>query len=604
MVLRGIAIDHTPALTDEAFTFWRICGSLGQLMDTLRLDAFPPLHYLIVWALAKLLGPDVWVLRLPAAIAGVLMPIAVGRLARVLFGRRAVVPAALLTLSSAYFAYFSRNAKMYMPGWLLMTLATAAILAFARTRRTRDLSAFVIFGAIGGMMMSLVLLPLAAAPLLAVAWAKGRRLRVALSSVVATAAVFAGPATYYLTYNRWFVESGGFSHTHDDRPAEHNNGLGWIGRWQSDRSPANLTLQSFSSYLVNVEWPPENEVPRTWKYNTLADKVFLLNAASVAWAGLIGGVAFAVAAMRRGSADRCRRAFVLLVLLPLPLYVLYLRSYHTLAAPWQLGWPVDVAATLAVLPLLRPTTKSRFTLRHVKTALIWFGLALATSTVAWIIARIAYAHAPVIAGRTVWNTLWMPRYAALIAPALLATLGGAVATLRRRWAQAILLAPLLVANLIMTLLPQCLATQIPWSRICSDLAASRSSGASSLAADWLSNERGLGMLPAPYYELARAARVRVDPLTFRDGNDWPYRPGPAIKTFFDELPLGDVDAVFRPGNADRAVIWLRDSGPPVLPPGWKADTDETITVYSIANWNEVDSYRRIAYRRSASESQP
>src|SRR5271168_4093338 len=41
-------ISHPSMLIDECFTYWRICGSLGNLLDTLRNDAFMPLHYEIL----------------------------------------------------------------------------------------------------------------------------------------------------------------------------------------------------------------------------------------------------------------------------------------------------------------------------------------------------------------------------------------------------------------------------------------------------------------------------------------------------------------------------------------------------------------------------
>ena len=59
-----IRLSTPPPLTDEAFTFWRTCGSFSQMLDTLRLDAFMPLHYQIVWVAMKLFGQDIWALRL------------------------------------------------------------------------------------------------------------------------------------------------------------------------------------------------------------------------------------------------------------------------------------------------------------------------------------------------------------------------------------------------------------------------------------------------------------------------------------------------------------------------------------------------------------
>src|SRR5277367_2592421 len=43
-------LSHPSMLIDECFTYWRACGTLGELLDTLRNDAFMPLHYeLLNW---------------------------------------------------------------------------------------------------------------------------------------------------------------------------------------------------------------------------------------------------------------------------------------------------------------------------------------------------------------------------------------------------------------------------------------------------------------------------------------------------------------------------------------------------------------------------
>src|ERR1700683_88494 len=42
-------LDRPPLLIDECFTFWRTCGTYGDLVDTLRDDGFVPLHYELLW---------------------------------------------------------------------------------------------------------------------------------------------------------------------------------------------------------------------------------------------------------------------------------------------------------------------------------------------------------------------------------------------------------------------------------------------------------------------------------------------------------------------------------------------------------------------------
>ena len=95
-----------------------------------------PLFYLMTWLLRPW-GDGEFILRLPAAIAGVLTVFAVYLLGKELFGRRAGLVAALLTSVSPYMVWYSQEARNYSLLMLLTTLQMYfAYTAVTRSRRT------------------------------------------------------------------------------------------------------------------------------------------------------------------------------------------------------------------------------------------------------------------------------------------------------------------------------------------------------------------------------------------------------------------------------------------------------------------------------------
>lgn len=599
MLLRGAAIFHTGALTDEGFTYWRISGTLGQMLDTLRDDAFMPLHYEIVWCLTQLLGQDLWVMRLPAAAAGVMLPFAVARLARVIFGRRAAAPAALLTLASAYFAFFSRNAKMYMPAWLMLALAIGSLLAYARTRRRLAWLTFIFFGVAGGAMHSIVLLPLAVSPVIAAVWAKRKIVRTTFAIAIATALIATGPAIYYSTFNRWFVDAGGITGTIDGRRAPHNNGLDWIENWQSGRSPQNILAECLTSDFTNYEWP-DTALTRWPDPNTWAGAAYDIAFGFGALTASIGAGAIVMLLVRRGaSADRWRGASLLLLLVALPLYGFYLRSFRDPAAPWDSGWSGLAIVFVAAAIFWRGTRRPDRFWRKIVQVAGGVAIPLVILGVAWLVARIAYAHAPIgDDGLPIWNPVWMPRYAAVVAAPLLATIAGAIAALPGKWLRWLLLTPLLLANLLMTLLPQWYDTQPPFGPMFRDLVRASRDPAVAVSLAFTNGGMNLPSMPGPYYELTRAAGIETDPISFRTGTQWPYVPGPDVLKLQQDVQPHRGDAFELP-TADTVVVWTYRRTLSDIPPvrGWRLIDATLFRIFSITDWSEYTTRCRLEYQR-------
>jgi hypothetical protein len=609
--LRAAALRFPPALTDEAFTFWRVCGSLGQMLDCLRDDAFVPLHYEIVWGLTKWLGPDIWVMRLPSAAAGTLMPYAVYRLGRLIGGRRVGVAAAAVAGSSEFIAYFARNAKMYMPAWTLMTLALGSLLFFARGwkgTRSRRLAwlTFVFFGMGATGMHAVVCIPLAMSPMVGMVWARRRRWMVLLLVSVGTAIVMAGPVIYYSAINTWFKNAGGLSGRSEDGPAEHDNGLMWIGSWQAGRSAQNVLTECLSAYTCGIEWPSDGE--------TINDRLAkaIHGTAENVMLGLVVFAAIAVitAAVRGGVDVGLAPMVSALLLIALPFYAFYLRSYRSLAAPWRLGpiaWVVAGATCFAVLVSGR---RGRIWRRFSKTG-AWLVILTAVLTLAWAGARYAYAHAPVDTdGLVRWNPLWMPRYSGFVAPLLCVVIGGIIAGNPIRALRWIVGGSVIGLNIWLTMLALRIHSEVPWPQIVRDVVAA-SHGQSApgvnggekwaVAMDWVvwPGQGFMNILPAPYYALVRAEGIDIDQPGFRQGQTWPYRPGPVVREALGKLqyqPARFISMMQANRRLDKIVLWRSARGSEIdetIPNGWHAVETSRYTVRFVWDWQTTATYERV-----------
>lgn len=119
----------TPALwTDEAFSLWMARHSLPEIWRwTMRLDAHPPLYYIVLhyWLI---LGDRETALRALSAIVGALtIPVAY-LLGRTVGGERLGLLTALFLALSPFHLWYDQEARMYP---LLMLAATCALLGLA-----------------------------------------------------------------------------------------------------------------------------------------------------------------------------------------------------------------------------------------------------------------------------------------------------------------------------------------------------------------------------------------------------------------------------------------------------------------------------------------
>jgi hypothetical protein len=260
-------LSYPSMLIDECFTYWRTCGTLGELLDTLRNDAFMPLHYeLLNWIRqgfplgfgVRIVPGGVWltpsVMRFVPALSGTLMTPVMYFLARQLFNRRTAIIAAAFITCSAYGLFFSRNAKMYAPAWMLETLTVACFLWWIRTWLRLAWLCWIAAGiaAAGFHAITLLLLPLAPLYFLSMGRFRGWRVPMLLGGMLL---ITVGPAIYYGCYNHWTRNSGGLVPGVVGEPAPDAqwsaSGLNWLDNIDNSVGPP---FESLNTYLSGFDW--------------------------------------------------------------------------------------------------------------------------------------------------------------------------------------------------------------------------------------------------------------------------------------------------------------------------------------------------------------
>ncbi len=263
--------DRPPLWIDECFTFWRVCGSYQDLVNTLRDDGFVPLHYELLWWIHAGMPIGHWrifthgiyltpqVMRFVPALCGTLMIPTIFFAARQLLRRRASLIAAAFMACSAYGMWYSHDAKMYMPAWWLGTLATGCLLWWLRTRNPTAWLAWIAAGAAAAGFHIVTLLLLALAPIFLLTQQR-IHWKQAVLLILGCLLIVSGPAGYYGTFNRWSEKSGGIVPGVGGEPAPDANwdasGLNWIGQRDSGGVEA---VKVANTYLTAYEWDGSNE---------------------------------------------------------------------------------------------------------------------------------------------------------------------------------------------------------------------------------------------------------------------------------------------------------------------------------------------------------
>lgn len=112
---------------DEAVSSAQSSLPPGDMLAAVAADNYPPLHNIVLAVMIALFGDGELALRLPSVLFGVLTVIAVGRLARDLYGQRAGLAAMGLVALSPIAIYYAQEARPYALFALLAVLSTGAL---------------------------------------------------------------------------------------------------------------------------------------------------------------------------------------------------------------------------------------------------------------------------------------------------------------------------------------------------------------------------------------------------------------------------------------------------------------------------------------------
>ncbi len=334
--LRFAALDRPAIWGDESATAGRIIGTHEELLDQLAEGTFTPMHYQLGWWIAQ--GMPYWgtisesgnrqifnpthrlieggvtmtpfFMRLVPAIAGTLMVPAIYFLSRQLFGPRVSLLAAAVCCFSAYLLIYSRDAKMYMPFWLLCTLNVACLLWWLRVRTW---TAWLCWVAAGCAMIGFHSLGLIVVVVNVVIWITAPRqhwsglwklallifwpLLLAVAGIYEllrkrfdlmvwwrfrdvlrypvtmwprfhfpTILLFAAGLYVIVLGRQFYVESFNerFNRVVSDDGVFQTdvNGTGWVGPYNAGRKFGSLALYTTSAYLTGWEWPRNKEDER------------------------------------------------------------------------------------------------------------------------------------------------------------------------------------------------------------------------------------------------------------------------------------------------------------------------------------------------------
>ena len=537
---------------DEAQTYRRVCGTFSQLMQQLRSDGFMPLHYWIEWGLAQLVGgaghlTPFW-LRLPAALAGTLMVPAMYWLARHFSKQRTSLLVAAFTACSAYLNFYSHDAKMYMPLWLMCALSMSCFLTWQRNGKRIAwigwLACSIVM--IGFHATGAVILALQAMMFLAT-WNSRRRHR--LTFTLGIALIVIGPLCYYVLFNRWAKNI-------HDAGWEGASGLHWIPNYNAGRTRPQLLIYPLTAYLTGWEWPAGNGEPRPSTVNgsqlfyaathgnfiptfvRITFEVVIVILFMLAGAGLVW-------AMRAKSSRLPRESLWLAVWLVVPMLVLFELATH-------------------------PN-------------------------------RLIPFHG--------WAGIWMPRYLGFVWPAgailICSLLSSLPSALLRRSAIVLLLA----VNCVQSICHVTVETRPPTQRMMQDVWEARDdSGASRtyLPAYPFDPEGGDTVLPGAgkFYLCMEAGR----PLLLPD--NWLKTPAELIVPIHPggDPALIAQDVIGRPAVRELTV-WrafvAEDRGladlERLLGLQWKKTSDETFHIRGVWNWSDLYICRRCRYIRSMSQ---
>lgn len=668
-VLRFLYLDRPVLWGDECATYRRVCGTFDVLLSRLRNDGFVPLHYELYWLLKQVMNLNPWQMRLAPAIAGTLMIPAMYLLGRQIVRPGAALLAATLTAFSAYYLTYSRDAKMYMEFWLMLTLHAGALLWWLRCGKRVAWWCWVAAGAaaVGLHSAGWLIIGVEAIYVLVTLVTAGRRWKRLLAWVLGLVIVAAGPVGYYSQFNRWARQTGEVVSTVDASASWDRSGINWIRTALEKKTGVDLVRDSGSAYMVGYSQAEETmgrkgegPVPG-WVPHLAYGAIALLVA--LALVGAVSPRRDMASATMAAPMTSSRRLLLLSVWLILPTYgMFYCRSMRGFVSPWYWAaeagkamnwhWLWAIPMTLVLMVVAGRFRRGGQVCAALAAVLIggalawsvgvsgdaWYQDWLGVMTRGWVPAAIltlaisaawgrsgetlsqrGWAGARVLAivmgilllcaasfwgwSRALgpgseWKPIWMPRYVAVVAPALLIAVAGLFH--RLPWGSLRVLA---VSLFILVNLSQFAARLVMEVEPRVDLMAADIAGAiDSPGRMTLFADNPIVRPPSGSYFLAQATREAGLPAEIQQ------------QAAEGKLPVGRyssasglVEEVGRRPGLQQIIIWQREGGrrfegaPAVLAAldgAWRLESVQTQDVRRFWNWQEWDTFHRWVFTRS------
>jgi uncharacterized membrane protein len=119
---------------DESASWRQSSGTFLEIFQRTAADNYPPLHHILIFSSINLFRSDAeWVIRLPAALLGILNVVAVYLLGTMLGGRVAGLLSAFILGTSGFHILLSQEARMYALLACAATMYAASAVYFTRS---------------------------------------------------------------------------------------------------------------------------------------------------------------------------------------------------------------------------------------------------------------------------------------------------------------------------------------------------------------------------------------------------------------------------------------------------------------------------------------
>ncbi len=615
---RFYRLAYPPLWNDESLVYWRVCGTYGQMLEPLRHDMFPPLHYSLYWLIGHYHKLTPITMRMVPAVAGTLTIPAIYFLARQLLSRGTSLLAAAFTACSAFMLFYSRDAKMYPHLYLLVTLNVACLLWWFRTSKSTAWLCWVAAGSAAcGLHASALTMP--AISFLFFFTQQRVRWQQFLWFLLGTILILAGPIGYFTKFNPAVerLENQGWDTT----------GIGWVGGFfNGNRTGPQHAQYTAAAFLTGYEWPRDDYLPPDADQPispalldppmTATTEVFWILAV-----GLLPWPLFLRPARDPDTAAQWRVFLWLGGWILVIGYGFYCHSVDGFVSPrrWDyellqwLGEP-GIAVVIACVTIFIPIAATN---RQYRPALLRFvqltGVIAVLYALCLGIFHIMYEMAVQDQfTEKIVESIWTPRYLGFMWPAVGITAAALLMRLPTRPVRIACITFVLAVNLVMAGLRMTINTEAPVDRLAHDLWLSQDEKSDLRTFYFIVRSdiafAGSGLQANPrvasgrYYLEMESNHQPMSPTLFEKSLDWynlrSNNSYSAVKRSVESSP-----------QLKRVVFWtqLAPRQPLAFDPyqkvlkGWKLKTEDVYTIHIYWDWRERWKWVRREYVRRNAE---